>query len=270
MPTIQHDGIDFHYRETGAGVPFFFQHGLGGNLAQPFSLFSPPPGTRFLSFDFRGHGETRPLGPPEKIAIATFADDLGTLMDRLELPRAVVGGISMGAAVALNFALRFPSRVIALVMSRPAWLNGPMLENAERFSTVARLIRRHGPVAGPAEFRQTDLYAKTLAESPDCAASLLAQFAEPRAVEAVVRLEKIPLDAPNLDRAEWASLKMPVLVLANRRDPIHPFEYGETLARAIPGAEFRELAPKSTSVELYNKDTQRFLAEFLRKLAPRD
>ncbi len=62
-----------------------------------------------------------------------------------------------------------------------------------------------------------------------------------------------------------ATINVPVLVLANRQDPIHPFEFGETLAREIPNAEFNELTPKSVSVDRYRMDVQRFLLEFLAK-----
>jgi hypothetical protein len=43
MPNFQHDGITFHYRDTGQGVPFVFQPGLGGDANQTFGLFAPPP-----------------------------------------------------------------------------------------------------------------------------------------------------------------------------------------------------------------------------------
>ena len=94
MPFLERDGITFHYRDKGAGLPFVFQHGLGGDVGQPFGLFQPPPGCRFLAMDFRAHGETRPLGDSGKLSIACFADDVIALMDTLSLPRAIVGGVS--------------------------------------------------------------------------------------------------------------------------------------------------------------------------------
>ena len=56
------DGLSFHYRDEGDGLPFVFQHGLGGDLSQPFGVYRPAAGVRLIGFDFRGHGETRPLG----------------------------------------------------------------------------------------------------------------------------------------------------------------------------------------------------------------
>jgi pimeloyl-ACP methyl ester carboxylesterase len=265
MPFFQRDGIRFHFREGGEGIPFFFQHGLGASVNQPFDLLEPPAGFRLIAFDCRAHGQTSPLGDPEKITLGSFADDLLALMEFLHLGKAVVGGISMGAAVALNFTLRFPNRVLGLILQRPAWLAEPNRRNAEIFGFVATLIRNHGARDGAELFRRSALYTQILAESPDCANSLLSQFANPRADETRPALERLPRDAPTLDRADFLKIDSPVLVLANRQDPIHPFAFGECLAGEIPRAEFRELTPKSVSVEAYRLDTRRFISEFLRR-----
>ena len=265
MPLFAHDGIQFHYEAKGSGLPCFFQHGLGADVSQPFGLLTPPSGIRLLAFDCRAHGRTQPAGPAAKIGIGAFADDLRALMDFLKIERCIVGGISMGAAVALNFALRYPDRVIGLILSRPAWLDGPNPWNVRMFTVIARLLREHGPARGRELFKQTPEFAETAREFPDVARSLGGQFENPRAAENVVNLERIPLDAPCQDRREWASIKTPALVLANRQDPVHPFEYGEICARLIPGAEFQEIAAKSVSVEQHALDVQRFIEDFLKR-----
>jgi pimeloyl-ACP methyl ester carboxylesterase len=263
LDVFRHDGIDFHFQSDGFGVPFFFEHGLGADVAQPFGLFRPPGGIRLISFDCRAHGRTRPVGPPEKISLAAFADDLLALMDHLRIDKAVVGGISMGAAVALNFALRYPHRLLGLVLHRPAWPDGPRRDNVAVFTAIAALLRQHGAEQGLALFKQTEIYRRALSESPGTADSLASQFLHPRAEETVVRLEKIPLDSPGSDRRQWRAIDVPVLVLANGRDVIHPLEYGVTLAREIPGAQFKELTPKSISADQHREETQRFLEDFL-------
>lgn len=266
MPFFTHDGVKFHYRSKGTGdLPFFFQHGLGGDVEQPFGLFQPPPDVRLLAFDYRGHGSTAPLGNPDRIGLSHFAEDLLAFMDHLEIRRAFIGGISMGAAVALNFALRFPARVQGLVLSRPAWLDRPNPWNVSMFDLIAGLIRRHGPERGLQVFRQSQEYREVLRQYPETAQSLARQFDNPRVEETVLCLGRIPRDTPCQDRHEWAKIKVPTLVLANKLDPIHPFEYGQVLARAIPGAEFREIASKSVSVEQHARDVQAFIEDFLRR-----
>ncbi len=165
MPTFSHDSLEFNFEEAGQGTPFFFQHGLGGASDQPLGLCNPPPtGVRLICLDCRGHGETRPLGPETKLSLTQFADDLLALQDRLGLAQAVVGGISMGAAVALNFVLRYPERVTGLVLSRPAWLAGPMQRNADIFNKVAHLIRQFGPAQGREKFLHSDEYFEVRGE----------------------------------------------------------------------------------------------------------
>ena len=264
MPIFHHDGLKFHYRETGSGVPFVFQHGLGGDVNQPFGLFRPPAGFRLIAFDCRAHGQTVPVGDEDKITIATYADDLAVLPDHLAISSAVVGGISMGATVALDFTLRFRNRVLGLVLSRPAWLDQPFPADGNTFLKIAKLIRQHGALRGADLFKETKEYQRCLRDSPGSADSLLGQFSHPRAEETVVKLERIPLHIPAHKREDWTSITVPTLVLANRQDPIHPFEFGETLARMIPGAEFRELTPKSVSVEAHGADVQRHIAKFLK------
>ena len=51
--------------------------------------------------------------------------------------------------------------------------------------------------------------------------------------------------------------------MANRRDPIHPFEYGEVMAQQVSDAVLRELTPKSVNLDQHNADVQRHLLEFL-------
>jgi len=265
MPQFHHDGLNFNYQDTGEGTPFVFQHGLGGDVQQPFGLFRPPRGFRLLAFDCRGHGQTRPLGDPEKIGMAFYADDLLAFLDWLHLPQAIVGGISMGAAVALNFTLRYPQRVLGLVLSRAAWLAGPMPENARIFSEIAGLIREHGASKGESVFKQSPAYHEIARQSPDAAESLLVQFRNPRAEETFAKLERIPRDAPLRDLRDLGRIGVPTLVLANRQDPIHPFDYGPELARLIPGAEFQEITPKSVSKEQHAADVQRFVGDFLQR-----
>src|SRR4051812_41187942 len=155
MAIFENDGICFHYRDESQGLPFFFQHGLGAEISQPFSLFRPRPGIRLIAFDCRAHGETRPVGDLEKITISQFAEDLHALMIHLQIENAIVGGISMGAATALNFTLRFSERVRGLVLSRPAWTDRPHPWNVHIFTLIASLIREYGPARGKELFLES-------------------------------------------------------------------------------------------------------------------
>jgi pimeloyl-ACP methyl ester carboxylesterase len=272
MPVCRVGAIGFNYLDVGMGIPFVFQHGLGGDVRQPAGLFSPPDGVRLLTFDARAHGQTFPLGDPADLTFDTFGDDLVALLDHLGVSHAIVGGISMGAGVALNVAVRYPERVAGLVLSRPAWLDGPMPDgNVALYAHIAQLLRALDEGGGMDDgvgwalqrLEVSDAYCAIAASSPDTAQSLCGQITERRARDAVARLERLPRDRPIADLRDAAAIDVPTLVLAHHQDPIHRFEFGAALAHAIPGARLEELTPKSINREHHAAEVQHFLAAFV-------
>ncbi len=266
MPFFETDGIRFHYLDTGAGQPFVFQHGLGGDTVQTRDTFQPPLAFRLLTLDCRGHGETRVLGDPALLCFDRFADDVLAWLDWLGLEQVALGGISMGAGIALNFALRYPPRCRALVLVRPAWLDQPLPENVQVYPRIAALLRQHGPARGRELFQQTQEYQALLRSCPATAASQARQFDRPYAEESAAVLERIPADAPNYDARQWTSIAVPTLILASDLDPVHPYAYGETLAQAIPGAILKRITSKEIDARRHSQDIQRAVEGFLRAL----
>jgi pimeloyl-ACP methyl ester carboxylesterase len=175
----------------------------------------------------------------------------------------VIGGISLGAAVAVNVALRYPDRVLGLVLVRPAWIDRPLPDNVSRYATIGGLIRSLGPRDGLARFRSSPEFLIMERESPDCARSLGAQFEHPRAVECVARLERLAADSPCSDVSAYGRLEMPTLILGNRQDPIHPWPLAGKLAEIIPGALLREVTAKSVSIDRHAADVTRSINVFL-------
>ena len=271
MPAFERGGLAFNYLDEGdpSGRPFVFQHGLGGDVYQPAGIFPPPSGVRLLSLDCRGHGKTYPLGGTHKLSFSSFADDVAALMDHLDLQRAVVGGISMGAGVALNVASRYPQRVVGLVLSRPAWLDSPRPENVKAYPVIAQLLREHGAKLGRELFEGTEEFAELERAAPGAGRSVVSsQFGRPRAREYAPVLESLAGDAPVRDRAQWREMRAPVLVLASWQDPTHPHSYAEILARELPSAQLAELTPKVEDEGRHAQDARAAIAGFLERIFP--
>jgi pimeloyl-ACP methyl ester carboxylesterase len=263
MHFFARSGLTFHYHDLGQGLPFVFQHGLGGDLNQPRGLYQPAAGVRLLAMDMRAHGRTTPLGDVEQLAIATLASDLAALFDHVAISQAVVGGISLGAAVAIKLALQSPERIKGLILVRPAWIDRALPANVERYATIARSIREFGPGEGLDRFRATPEFQAVSRESPDCASSLMGQFQEPRAAEYVARLERLAADRLCSDRSGYRALRIPTLILGNRQDPIHPWPLAEELATLIAGAKLVEVTPKSVSLDRHRADVALAIDNFL-------
>ena len=274
MPVFERDGAVFNYLDVGAGVPFVFQHGIGGDLGQPLRVFRPPHGVRLLSFDCRAHGDTVSSADPTELSFRTYSDDLIGFLDHLGLARAVVGGISMGAGVALGVAVRYPERVAGLVLSRPAWLAGPMPDRTVAlFDRLAGLLRLLGSTA--AGGRGLDWAQHALAADrrfsviatryPDTARSLRGQLTSPRAVDGVARLERLPRDRPIARLRDAAGIRAPTLVIAHRHDPLHPFAFGAALARTIPGARLARVTARSIDEQRHADEVHDALVEFVQQ-----
>jgi pimeloyl-ACP methyl ester carboxylesterase len=192
-------------------------------------------------------------------------------MDHLHLDKAIIGGISMGAGVALNFTLRNPAHVLGLILCRPAWLDGPMAKhNKEIFKYISKLIQEHGAITGSQLFMASDLYRKVMEESPVTAQSFAGQFNYEKASETAMKFECLPEDSPVNNRDDWKMLTTPTLVLANKSDPVHPFEYGLEYASNIVQSDFKEITPKAISEQQHNNDVQKnidlFIANLLKQI----
>jgi pimeloyl-ACP methyl ester carboxylesterase len=130
----------------GGSMPFMFQHGLGGDANQPLGYIGNTPPSPVISLNARGHAPSSDIDPAAA-TFDTFADDVIALADQLELARFIVGGISLGAGTALNLAIRYPDRVAALVLCRPAWLDRPQAEfNQHAYAEIADLLKDSGGV----------------------------------------------------------------------------------------------------------------------------
>jgi pimeloyl-ACP methyl ester carboxylesterase len=129
MPDIVANGIRFHYIDCGSGMAMFWLHGLcGSSEAWRDTMSHFRDRFHVIAYDARGHGLSENPENPEAYSQDSMLDDLRAIMDRLDITQAIIGGHSMGAGVALNFALQYPERCLGLVLvgigsggSNPRW-----------------------------------------------------------------------------------------------------------------------------------------------------
>lgn len=104
-----------NYKIEGNGKTLLFIHGLSDNLLYwEFLASNLNDDYQVLRVDLRGHGETE-LGNDE-ITLDTYVNDLNNLLDELNISKVNLIGFSLGGAVALDFAIRYPKKVDSLVL----------------------------------------------------------------------------------------------------------------------------------------------------------
>ena len=260
------DGTTLRYRDRGSGPPVIFQHGLGGDEAQVAGVFPDTPPVRRITLECRGQGGSE-TGPASALSIASFADDILALAEDLDLACPIVGGISMGAAIALRLAVRHPRRFRALVIARPAWVSAPSPDNMRPYAEVGELLERYPAVEARERFEATVTAALLAREAPDNLASLLGFFGRPDGRAFGQLLATIAADGPGVSIDEISQLRLPTLVLGHAADLAHPLAYAKRLASLIPDAKLVEVTPKAVDRPAFEASFRSALSDFFGSLS---
>ncbi len=111
--------VALHIEQHGRGRPtVVLLHGFAGS-ARNFG-----PQVRFLrehhhivTFDLRGHARSEAPEDPSAYEPQAFVEDVGRVLQEVNAETCVLGGVSMGASIALRFALAQPSAVRGLLLA---------------------------------------------------------------------------------------------------------------------------------------------------------
>jgi proline iminopeptidase len=184
--------------------------------------------------DQRGDGRSD-RSDPTRWNLETWTEDLGALLDELEIVRPVLLGTSIGALVALRFASLHPGRPASLVLASAA-------ARYVHARSTAVFDRLGGPEAGEVAARYfADPNDQTFAAYLRVCVPLYARTGlDP---EVIARMEMNPEatehwdrhGAPVVDlRGEVAAIRCPILLLAGEDDPTLTLAGAEELAAALP------------------------------------
>jgi pimeloyl-ACP methyl ester carboxylesterase len=248
------DGLTFNVVEGELGTPVIFQHGLCGSAAQTAEAFPDDPRFRLVTLECRGHGTSSP-GGEKRFSIKTFADDLASLIEERKFSPCVIGGISMGAAIATRLAVTHPELVKALIIARAAWVATAAPENCAPNFEVGELLSYLPPEEAKAAFLQSGTARRLERLSPDNLNSLTGFFSrEPIGMTAAL-LKRIASDGPGITEEQLQALRIPTLIIATDQDVIHPVAHAEKLHALIPGSILKPITSKGV-------DKARYLSEF--------
>lgn len=245
-----------------SGPALVFQHGLCGDARQVAEAMAGLQPQRWASLECPGHG-TSDMAPAP--SIASFADDVAGLIETLPGP-VVLGGISMGAAIAIRIAVLRPDLVRALVLVRPAWITDATPPNMAPNAEVGALLARLPAHQARETFAASATAQYLAAHAPDNLASLMGFFDRKPQDQTARLLTAISADGPGISRADLAALTLPTLVCATSEDAIHPAAHAEALAGFIPQAQLVHLPPKGRDKPAHlaalTAAMTRFLKEF--------
>lgn len=259
MPLATVNGASIHYETQGEGPPILFVHGLGGTgnvwhaQRQTLSRYF-----KVITMDLTGSG--RSDKSKRTFSLEQWVDDIGGLIDQLQLDQAVVVGHSMGTAIVQKFAAKYPLKTKAIILA------GALVElppaGKEAFTKRAETVEKEGMIGVADAILGGALTAGTREGNP--------------ALTGLVR-EMLLSNCPNAyaghcraliagsAKADQANIKCPVLLVVGDQDPVTPLSLQRQIAHAIPHAKIR-IVPNTAHLTMlecpgaFNQAVLEFLA----------
>jgi pimeloyl-ACP methyl ester carboxylesterase len=266
MPYAQTDDrVKIYFEEHGDGTPLVLAYGIGGN-ADLWDVNVPALAKRhrLILWEPRGHARSESPEDPARYSFARWVEDMKTVMDRARLPKAHVGGLSLGAGIATRFTLRYPKRVRSLVVTNSSSASGLPLSPTNLVMRARSIeITLSQGMDAMAEFSMSanPNVAERLKLDPDAKDEFYAYYRKltpigyANALRALLAMDHIT------DRL-W-EIKAPVLLVGGDRDP--SLEPMKVMAKTIRGSKLVVLSPAShfanrDQPEAWNRAVLDFLA----------
>jgi pimeloyl-ACP methyl ester carboxylesterase len=242
---LRRNGAEIHYEVFGKGPAVVFAHGLGGNHLswwQQVAHFAPA--RTCVVFAHRGFPPSSPV--PGSTAPDAYAEDLAALIGELDLKDVALVAQSMGGWTCLDYALREPGKVRALVMASTSGvvdfgqLKNPEVDEWSRRSPGALAeLKSRGihPASGERMAREQPALAQLYWQISEMAP---ASFRED--VRVCIRGQR------KQPPALLGKLPMPVLFITGDEDWVFPPAAGPALARLAPKGSAVRVAQAGHSV----------------------
>lgn len=219
-----------------------------------------------ITFDPRGIGKSKAADEDlRNLSMKTFVEDVGLILDALEIEKANVLGASFGGFVAQEFAFAFPERINKLLLACTT-AGGkrhvkPAIEILRSFAPDPTLplgekIRRFIRPAFTEEFNE-----KHAGE-----VERICRLREQNIVSDAVYTAQLQA-AFSLDTEEKiGAIENETLVITGDKDSVVPMENSLNLAKKIPNAELEIIENGSHLFFIENADEfNRAVKEFLRR-----
>ena len=263
MPKIRAGNVTLNYEQQGSGQPLILIPYLAADHAcYAFQVAAYSQHFTCICLDLRGTGESdKPAGA---YTTQTLADDVAALMEAIGVQSAHISGLSLGAAVGLWLAAKYPQRVKSLSL-HSAWhrTDAYIQTVLQSWQVLARALNNmHDTIVqGILPWCLTPaLYA----QKPDYVGAI-ADFVRSRPrqpVDAFLQQTGAVLShdiAPRLD-----AIRTPAQITFGRHDAITSTRFAEPLQQGIRGAELHVFedcshAPLYENVPAFNETTLAFL-----------
>ena len=242
-----------HQPDAVGRPPVVLIHGAGGDHLYWPSQVRRLQDERVFAVDLPGHGNSAGVGSH---SIEDYGAQIIEFVRALKLSRVILVGHSMGGAVALQSAIKYPRRVLGLgIIGSGARLpvNPTLLYNASKPETAAETVHLVTELSFAAEIdsRLKDVAAQRLAQTRS----------------SVLYGDFLACDAFNASAEQLARISIPTLLVFGAADRMTPVTDGEALRAQIRGARL-EVVPKAGHMVMLEQPHRiaQLLGEFVKSI----
>ena len=227
---VERDGARLFALEDGVGPTVIMLHGGIADHRAALPFVAPLAAHhRVVTPDLRACGRSWWSGP---LTFELLADDVAALLDHIGEARAVIGGVSSGAGVALRFAVRHAARTLGLVLLRPIHAGATVGYTAEQRRSFAAMDAAASRAIADGVQVLRPMYVN-LPQPMRARALAMLDSLDPGSVVTTSRF--LAAGSQPFESAEDLSrLSMPVLLLPGN-DSMHPAAVSALYAANIPG-----------------------------------
>lgn len=254
-----------YYEEKGSGIPIIMIH--GGFLDrrmwdEQFDYFSKD--YRVIRYDVRNHGLT--TSGAEKY---TDYDDLNKIMENLKIDRAIVMGLSMGGYIAIDFALAYPEKLIALIPVSTGISGNTQKDNdwLEYDKNINQAFK-NDDIEGAAEIMLhawTDGPTRTPEQVDKTMRNILREMIINTFKNWNPEIKHHSLTSPAIDRL--SEIKVPVLTIYGDIDMQGIIDLAYKIEKEIPGAKKEVIKNAAHMVNMeFPEEFDEIVSKFLKNL----
>lgn len=232
MPFFIKDACKLYYETFGnqEAMPLLFLHGNGEDNSY-FEYQIPAFAKMYyvIVMDMRGHGQSQ-FGS-RSLDFTVFAKDVLALLDTLHIPKVIMLGFSDGGNTALTFALRYPTRISALI------LNGANLNRKGMYKKIQGIVA-------------LEYYGYA------CLAMFSKKYKRRKMIV------NLMMEHPNFTPIQLSTIQIPTLVIVGTKDMIAD-AHSELIAKSIKHAKLVRIVGSHfiahEQATLFNREVAMFL-----------
>ena len=228
MPKIEINNIELYYEEYGDGEEaVILLHGFLSSSKMWADSYVPDLTKRYkvYAIDVRGHGNSNRV--KDGCNLQQMADDIYQFVILKDIDECILAGMSMGGAIAIQFAINFPEKIKSLILMNP----GPGTLFSKGFFFISPILS----FVSQKKYLLKPFFNSVLMNP--LSRNKLYEFVDDAAlVSKETWLQYLHPDNRIYNFNRLKNLTIPTLVIIGKKDKAIPIDFQEDIADTIPKA----------------------------------